>query len=109
MVSINGVSFYVSDKISLQWIILLRNIEEMLLSEDFLKGKVSDYILHSFEKDEFYLNGVIEWIHKPKKDVLWRRSYVTHITIRKQLNCYKSELHILLNAYKPVNDDTNEM
>jgi len=61
MVSINGVSFYVSDKISLQWIILLRNIEEMLLSEDFLKGKVSDYILHSFEKDEFYLNGVIEW------------------------------------------------
>jgi hypothetical protein len=83
----------------------------MLLSEDFLKEKVTDYILHSFEKDEFYVhvNGVIQWIHKPKKIFCGPEAMWHMLAIRKQLNCYKSELHGLLNANMPVNDETNEM
>jgi hypothetical protein len=31
------------------------------------------------------------------------------LAIRKQLSCYKDELHGLLNANKPANEDANEM
>jgi hypothetical protein len=81
----NGVSLYVSDQITLQWTVLPRNVKRMLLSEDFLKEKATNYIPHSFEKDKFYVIGVIQWIHRTKKVVLWRRSCVTLLPIRKQI------------------------
>ena len=89
----NGISLYVSYKISLQWIILPRNIEGMLVSEDFLKEKATNYILHSFEKNELYVNDVIQWIHKAKKLFRGAETMWHMLAIREQLNCYKDEFH----------------
>lgn len=73
-----------SDKFSLQWKFLPRNIEGMLFSEDFLKEKATKYTLHSFE-NEFYVNGLIEWIHKPSELFCGAEAMWHMLAIRKQI------------------------